>query len=776
MNTNKEFIPFHLEMNRVIELLAKQIYQSPLALLRENCQNAFDAILMRKSLDPEFIPKIEISISTSKIEVSDNGIGMTKEELKSHFWRAGSSGKNNAEARAAGVVGTFGIGAMANFGVASEIEVITESAKNGERTRSIAVRDALSATEDCIEMETLSIEKKPGTKIIAKIQDGTSINIEEGKNYISQFVKYIDIPVYINDALVSTQSLLTLYPDQIGGYKKTALRESIGSALKCDIDFQISNSSDVSAKLDNIEFLGKPIKGILILKQGEHHIKGLRSQFLLATTAVSSTYGFGGIADLDILGPTAGREALTTASIQVLQTIVTEVEGYVSEHISESELVNMNTAFMQWVLNTNRFDLCGNLEIRLEPNNLKKKLKQIKEETINRAVNIYDGNEQTIIDQYSNDDSSLVIVSTRQPRRSCEINYLNTYCTVKGVSTAPTVFKRNEKRNWTLEESSLAFRLVSILSSDYFVEAEIEYGEISHKLPILVNSDRTPVEIVLNPTSGSISTILQVYKTEYEVIASLTKDFIRNVIFPKISNLVPSSTRQGAEAFLKSIRKPKDYFEYEESDLSSITTIWQDYLEGKLTLSQASENSIRYASQSVQIIDGSVSTSASSVIQDVLQNEIIIKENGENEPDEMQPLPAIIRSEIVSQAKLLTIDISETPLKGYRCFLALTETVREDRLDFFLQPHSTEIVWGGQKVLYVFQHHSKQFGLYYELQGLENVSETAGGQQFNTCTIVLKNQVYIPIPNEISKSFIPDVGKRKKFEVRSDFLYTDTIE
>ncbi len=39
-------IAFKVEMSRMLELLADQIYQSPLALLRENTQNAFDAIRM----------------------------------------------------------------------------------------------------------------------------------------------------------------------------------------------------------------------------------------------------------------------------------------------------------------------------------------------------------------------------------------------------------------------------------------------------------------------------------------------------------------------------------------------------------------------------------------------------------------------------------------------------------------------------------------------------------------------------------------------------------
>ena len=87
-------IPYHVDISRVIEILATQIYQSPLALLRENCQNAYDAILMRQYLGQKFDPQIRVSISQSLVDVSDNGIGMTPNNLEEHYWRAGSSGKN----------------------------------------------------------------------------------------------------------------------------------------------------------------------------------------------------------------------------------------------------------------------------------------------------------------------------------------------------------------------------------------------------------------------------------------------------------------------------------------------------------------------------------------------------------------------------------------------------------------------------------------------------------------------------------------------------------
>jgi len=75
-----------------------------------------------------------MQLSPDRIVIADNGIGMTPDDLSNHYWNAGSSSKNNEAARAAGVVGTFGIGAMANFGIADTLTVETESAITGERT------------------------------------------------------------------------------------------------------------------------------------------------------------------------------------------------------------------------------------------------------------------------------------------------------------------------------------------------------------------------------------------------------------------------------------------------------------------------------------------------------------------------------------------------------------------------------------------------------------------------------------------------------------------
>ena len=83
-------------------------------------------------------------------------------------------------------------------------------------------------------------------------------------------------------------------------------------------------------------------------------------------------------------------------------------------------------------------------------------------------------------------------------------------------------------------------------------------------------------------------------------------------------------------------------------------------------------------------------------------------------------------------------------------------------------------MWGGQKVLFVFEHHSGEFGLYYDLQTAQVVSGESGGGPFPTATIVLRDKIFIPIPDAIINAFVPNLGERKRFEVRCDLLYTES--
>jgi molecular chaperone HtpG len=189
-------------------------------------------------------------------------------------------------------------------------------------------------------------------------------------------------------------------------------------------------------------------------------------------------------------------------------------------------------------------------------------------------------------------------------------------------------------------------------------------------------------------------------------------------------------------------------------------------------MEQAVERSKAAVRASVQVVD--TATRARDVVPDVIQNEQVLQNAAVETALDLEPSPAITRLESVTAAKLLVIAEDEPALRGYRCFLAITDKVREEMGEFFLQPHRTSIVWGGQKTLFIFMHHSGQFGLYYDLQTREPVEAQAGGGPFPTATIVLKDRLFIPIPDEIRESFVPKAGERKRFEVRADILRTDT--
>jgi molecular chaperone HtpG len=344
-----ERIPFQIEINRVLEVLAKQIYPSPIALLRENCQNAYDAILQRRHMGQGFAPEINVTLSPTEICITDNGIGMTRQELIDHYWKAGSSGKNNSEARAAGVVGTFGIGAMANFGVADTLIVTSESAKNGERTKCIAVRDKLSVTENCIDMTYEHPTGQPGTMINAKILPSTSIDVNAATSYIADIVRHLEIPVLANGNLISKEPFENSVPRLQPEWHDTVKDVALSPQIVADIELVIAKTGEIWLSIQNMRYDGNPLKGLILLRQGMHNIKTFRSMFALATVAVSSAYGLGGIVNLDVLEQTAGREALTTSSLQILQSIITECETYISRKIALTQLADMNTNFMQWV-------------------------------------------------------------------------------------------------------------------------------------------------------------------------------------------------------------------------------------------------------------------------------------------------------------------------------------------------------------------------------------------------------------------------------------------
>jgi molecular chaperone HtpG len=751
-----ERIPFEVDVNRVIEVLAAQIYQTPLALLRENAQNAFDAILMRRHRGDEFEPRIDVRITDREITIADNGIGMTPQDLRRHYWHAGSSGKNNPEARAAGVVGTFGIGAMSNFGIADALELETESALTGERTRSAARRATLSATEDCIVLASIPAAGEPGTRVSATMPEGT-VNVAEATQYIADFVGLVAVPVLVNGEVVSQQGVDSQLPPPDAQDIDAGV---LHSRLSGSVRLKVTGAGEVWVSIRDLSFDGKTVGGSIVLRQGASAIRTFRSGFGLAVAGVNSAYTLGGLADVEIFEPTAGREALRTGSLQVLQDAVSEIDRVVSLALADLPQSDQSTAFMRWALDHDQIELCSRVQVRVEPDKQSVSLGEMRERAEHGDVRFFAGSDASIITAMASEDSPLVVLAGANPRRRLERAYLERFCDASELTDRARVLSRKPMTSWSLAEQSIVFRITAVLASDYFLTANVDLGSLSHGLPVLV-SPRSPPALVLDPAGSTFQLIVGLHESDYAMFGGMVKDFVRNVIFPRVKDLVPSSTREGAEAFLRSIRRTRDVFEYEAEDLESI---WDRVLKGELSMDEAARRSVSSAGQRVQVFDPAGTRRVAEVVPDIAPME--------NE-DELGPAPPILRGETETDAKLLTVADGDPPIQGYRCFIALTDMAMEERGEFFLQPHSTSVVWGGQKVLFVFEHHSGQFGLYYDLQAAHVVAPESGGGPYATATIVLRNKVFIPVPEALAKVFIPQTNERKRFEVRSDLLFTD---
>ena len=78
----------------------------------------------------------------------------------------------------------------------------------------------------------------------------------------------------------------------------------------------------MSLNIINIRRNGEALPGEIVLRQDMNTVYGLRNGFGLATIPISSNFKWGGVANLTKLVPTAGRDALTIDSINMVSEII----------------------------------------------------------------------------------------------------------------------------------------------------------------------------------------------------------------------------------------------------------------------------------------------------------------------------------------------------------------------------------------------------------------------------------------------------------------------
>ena len=201
---------FKAESKKLMDLMINSIYTNKEIFLREIISNASDAIdkLHYMSLTDKDIKvdtsKFNIHITPDKenktLTISDNGIGMTEEELENNLGTIAKSGssdfkENNEHKENIDIIGKFGVGFYSAFMVANKVEVISKKYGTDKASKWI------SSGIDGYEIEPATKEDY-GTDIILYLKDDTedekySKYLEEYEisTLIKKYSDYITYPI-----------------------------------------------------------------------------------------------------------------------------------------------------------------------------------------------------------------------------------------------------------------------------------------------------------------------------------------------------------------------------------------------------------------------------------------------------------------------------------------------------------------------------------------------------------------------------------------------------
>ncbi len=769
-----EQIEFNIETQRILKLLANDIYDSPYALLRENVQNAYDAILMRQKKEA-FDPMIEIVIEKGLIQISDNGIGMTNEVVENNYWKAGSSGKNNPEARAAGVVGTFGIGAMANFGICTALEIVTRFYSGEITYKSTAERDRLEIGKRCIDIDETSRREEPGTTVKAILETGIQVNIAEATNYLQQFVKFLPVPVVLNGTVISQNP----YYDAETLAKDNSLQ---GHYTRGEYAFDMTlyiakyNEGRVALVINNIYQNNIQIRGSIYLEQNiGTGILGLRNGFGLSSLPVGTNFNLGGIVDLSILVPTAGRDSISVDTVNKAAQLISYAEDIVAEEMSKREICDSNRQFLNYVQNRGRYDLAGRIKVaKAGAINEYFELGLLKPEMDGRKVYYYSGTDQGIIGQYSGENTLLVILSRDFPRRNIQQKMLNR-SHIPQVSDNATILKLYDRKELDTCEFAFILRVMSTLKDDYLIlDSKITFAKISHGVTNLVKKEGETVCVYIARDSNNVKQVLKMYDMEPRLFDGFVKDYIRNYLYQQFAQYVPSSTREGADQLYRMLQHTKELYTIEKFEHGEMEELMQDYIQGKRKLQEVIKVSEDMQKTHRQTVNLHQVGDMEHEIPSITQTNTINNDTPKNDPG--LPMPPIKVLGNNTEMKILKTALPYPQLNNFTHFIALSDVVFEKQLDFFLDPHTTKVMWGMHKIVYIFTHASGQLTLYYEIE-LKNTrlaDGMTGGQQMPTTTVLSKNRIFVPIEPALIPYF-DFKDEKMEFYVRYD-LISDFVE
>ncbi len=207
--TQKETLGFQTEVKQLLHLMIHSLYSNKEIFLRELVSNASDAAdkLRFEALsngdlyenDSELKISIEFDKDAKTLTITDNGIGMNREDVINHLGTIAKSGTADFFSKLTGdqkkdsqLIGQFGVGFYSSFIVADRVEVLTRRAGTDA---SEGVRWE-SAGEGEFSIEAIDRPQR-GTSIILHLKD-EDLDFADGwrlRNLIRKYSDHISLPV-----------------------------------------------------------------------------------------------------------------------------------------------------------------------------------------------------------------------------------------------------------------------------------------------------------------------------------------------------------------------------------------------------------------------------------------------------------------------------------------------------------------------------------------------------------------------------------------------------
>lgn len=744
MSENGKSFPVGFDFENVLRAISKQIYETPLAFIRENVQNAVDAIriqALREEADPtDDRFRIDINVEGKKVTVRDNGIGMSAADLENFFWTIGASGKRTKEAQSAGCVGMFGIGGFANFGVCDSLEVISQPAgvTTGTLTRlSEADIKKSGAAIPSVTVEPSDAAAPRGTLVVGHMRNPP--NVDELRRYLQDFVRFVPIKIYFGGQKLPQSKFSDIENRENMTEIRSGTQEWQSGDMVLTGRLYADRGHAIVAAIDGLTIAGEAINLTGFIRFENGPIDVFKRGFKLCATHIGTVIGVSGRLDCDRFIPTAGRDSLDAQTTSLLTRIVQTLERVAVEAVLETpERIAQHTRIFRYILQHGMIDRIGKVKVSLA-DGAESTLADIRRKAEQGGVGVYFGvaQKQALNQIMQARGHIVVLLSSDRQRQDAERRYLEQFCKAKPFDGIIDCVERYDQLD-RFERVFLSELELNIAKSYEVQNFRLIAGKLTEDIPVFVKEHGTsqPIEIFVDVRHGEI---VKLQDLGYgPLLYSLIGTFCREYLGPSLKKWSPRFFGDGALNLELLAKRRSELWILLKDDIGIVHKGGQK--------------------QVVTRSDVQVVTVGGGQQQ-------------QPEPQPGKPAPRIIQ--VIDEQ-------GTTGLAGY--YLRLPDPAFRAYGDLLPECQSRGVVWVGNKITYIASD-TVSAAFQYEIRvdelviaNMNGTPRAEGAMELNRELQEMYGGIYFPVPAPLEPFIVPKGEEELRLELHCDWIDTRTAK